>query len=701
MPAWLDLSASVGWRLLAVAAMAAVAVAIALAVPASTAAVMVSLILAATLAPTAAGLRRRGLSRSIAAAVAFVLGAAVVVTALLLLAAAIVPDAQALTAAIQHGLAAIRDHLEALGAPAGVWVLLDILAGSLRADLAPDPKALAGTLIDVVMLIVLGTFLTYFLLADGDLGWSSAMRRVQPWQAETVTADARRGLERVAWYVRRTVLFAVLDAVVTFGVLAALGVPLPAALAAVALVAGLVPYLGAIAGGAIVFLATLALAGGGPAVTVVLATLLAWLVAGRLLERTPMGSSVDVNPVLVLVAVPAGFGLLGVLGVMAALPLVVFGLALSRAVVTALGGPPGPDDIGPRAAGTDGVPPWLDRLAQWSWRGLVLAGLGWLVVVVVNRLPSVVAPMSLALVIAATLLPIVAALGRRGWNRGLAAGLAMVLATGVTVAACVAAVAVTAGSLGDIIDAAAAGAGRFDLEWLREAILALGSEVRVDVVGAFASSAALLLGIGLALVAAFFLLRDGPDWWFAATSHLAPGRREPLEAAGHRAVEILAGYMGGTAVISMFGALTSGLIMVVLGLPLALPIVVIGFFFGFVPYLGSFLTTAIAVLVTFALGTPSDMAVMLAFTVVFNIVQGNIVTPIVYGRGLALHPAVVLMAIPVGGELAGILGMFLVVPAAAVVAATWSLLPRAIDGSGLPDEVELPGRATGARVPAA
>ena len=36
-----------------------------------------------------------------------------------------------------------------------------------------------------------------------------------------------------------------------------------------------------------------------------------------------------------------------------------------------------------------------------------------------------------------------------------------------------------------------------------------------------------------------------------------------------------------------------------------------------------------------------------------------------------LHPAVVLLAIPAGGAVAGIAGMFLAVPFLAVVAATW------------------------------
>ena len=145
--------------------------------------------------------------------------------------------------------------------------------------------------------------------------------------------------------------------------------------------------------------------------------------------------------------------------------------------------------------------------------------------------------------------------------------------------------------------------------------------------------------------------------------------------------------MVGTAAISAFGGITSGLIMVVLGLPLALPITVIGFFAGFIPYIGSFITTALALLVTVALGSTTDVIVMLIFTVVFNIVQGNIVAPLVYGRAVSIHPAVVLLAIPAGGAIAGIAGMFLAVPVIGVVAATWRTALR-VFGTAPPDRNE-------------
>src|SRR4029077_18531638 len=146
-----------------------------------------------------------------------------------------------------------------------------------------------------------------------------------------------------------------------------------------------------------------------------------------------------------------------------------------------------------------------------------------------------------------------------------------------------------------------------------------------------------------------------------------------------RAFNVLGGYMLGTGAISVFGAATQFLIMTILGIPFALPLAVLAVFGGFIPYIGSLFTTALAFLVTVATGTPQDIAIMAIFTIVFNIVQGNIVAPIVYSRVGSIHPAVVLVAIPAGNEVAGVIGMFLVVPFLGVVAAVWRTVLRVLD----------------------
>jgi putative heme transporter len=120
--------------------------------------------------------------------------------------------------------------------------------------------------------------------------------------------------------------------------------------------------------------------------------------------------------------------------------------------------------------------------------------------------------------------------------------------------------------------------------------------------------------------------------------------------------------------------------MVVLGLPFALPLAVLALFAGFIPYVGGFIATTLAFFVAVSTGDTTDIVIMFIYTIVFNIIQGNFVTPLVYGKAVSLHPAIVLMAVPIGNALAGIVGMFLVVPVAGVIATTWRAVLQTIEG---------------------
>ncbi len=649
-----------------------------------TAAVLLSTLVAAVVAPAVAGLRERGVSRSIAAAIGLGAGAVGLVLTLVLLVVAIAPSVAEIVTAAVTGIRDIVDQLAELGAPGWITDALAALADSVRSLVSFNLAAVGQTAITVGTVGVLAFFLTYFLLQDGDRGWAWAMGLLSPWQAATVTQSAREGLGDVSRYVRRTAVLAAIDAIVISVVLTVLGIPLVAAMTALVFLAGFVPYLGAIAVTAMLALVSLTLVGPAAGLAVILAMGATSVIATRLLAGTSIGSSIDANPVIVVVAIPAATTLFGVLGLIAALPVTVFLLSVSKSIIVALGmGPAEPAGPATTDAGWS-VPIWLDRLAQWSWRALVVFGVGWVIVQLIVQVPSIVVPAVLAVVIAATILPIVRWLMRAGWSRSAAAAAATIGTTVAVIVAFVASIAWTIRPMRDILDTALQGATNLHLDWLADAVGELSTTLTIDVGGLLGSLLAFVLSVILWMLLTFFFLRDGPTVWGAFTGRLAELRRQRLDRAGDRAVSVLAGYMGGTAVISAFGGVTSGLIMVLLGLPLALPIAVLSFFGGFIPYIGSFLSTALAFLVAVAVGTTSDIVIMGVYTVVFNLVQGSGIAPIVYGKALSLHPAVVLLAVPIGGAVAGILGMFLVVPIAAIISATWRLVIETIEADDAP-----------------
>ena len=668
VPRWLERLASFGWRVLAVVALGFVLMTVAVELATVTASVIVALIAAVALAPVVFGLRRRGAGSTRAAAFACLLALVVLALAIVLVAVAFVPHLPAVRSAVVEGVQELRADLVAIGLPEFVIEGYDRFVAAISDVIAVDPAALVAPILTIGTVGILGGFLTFFVLSDGDDFWAWAMRAMSPRQATTVTASATAGLVRLSRYLRRTALLASIDAVTTLGVLLVIGVPIAGPLAVVTFVGGLIPYLGAVISATIVVLATLAYVGPVAALVVLTVIVATGIVADRLLAGTTLGRGVDVHPLLVLVAIPTGAALFGVIGLIALLPVTVFLLAVGGSVGVALG-MPGPGERH-RRAGAGGVPLWLERLAQWSWRGLVLIGLIWLLIRISIELPGIVIPAVLAGVLAATLVPVTNRLRSIGWPVGRAAGVTAAGASLVVGGALVVTIAFSVGPFSEIVATAIEGADETRVELVRATVADIGSTLVANLEPMVRGLLGALFIVVLALLITYFLLRDGGALWQRVLARIEESRRSRVDAIGRHAVQILGGYMTGTALISLFGAVTSALIMVLLGLPLAVPIGVLTFFGGFIPYIGSFVTTAMATLVAIAVGTTADVIVLLIYTVVFNIVQGNFVTPLVYGRTMSLHPAVILLAIPAGGEIAGLLGMFLVVPFVAILAAT-------------------------------
>jgi predicted PurR-regulated permease PerM len=362
--------------------------------------------------------------------------------------------------------------------------------------------------------------------------------------------------------------------------------------------------------------------------------------------------------------------LAGVVGLVAAVPVTAF-LLVTWDAVRAIVEP----DTPPELPGL--VPAWLDRMAQFSWRLLVVFGFIALLLLILTTIPLVVLPIIFALILAATLEPLTEILIRRGQPRGRAA-IAAVSATflaiaGVMILAVIALVD-QAPELGrTVTDGAESASESLDgnLDLATDAV-ATGARATVETIVNLGQTfgMVILVSVVSALLALYFL-RDGGQVWSWVVSHLRVGVRDDVQAAGSRAFNVLGGYMLGTGLISLVGAGSQWVIMVLLGLPLATPVFVLAFFLGYIPYIGSFIATLIAFLIAVAVGSNTDIVIMFIWTIVFNLVQGNVVAPLVYGKTVHIHPAIVLVAIPAGSALAGIMGMFIIVPVLGVVAVSW------------------------------
>ncbi|HEX5621784.1 MAG TPA: AI-2E family transporter [Solirubrobacteraceae bacterium] len=173
-------------------------------------------------------------------------------------------------------------------------------------------------------------------------------------------------------------------------------------------------------------------------------------------------------------------------------------------------------------------------------------------------------------------------------------------------------------------------------------------------------------GVVLIVVLTFFFVKDGDSIWNWLVELFYEERQDTIREAGSRSWAALSAYVQGVFLVATIDAVLIGAGLLILGVPVAMPLIVLTFLAAFFPIVGAFTAGAAAVLVALvANGLPTAIAI-LAIIVAVQQLEGNVFYPIVVGRKLALHPVGILLALAVGGVLGGVAGAFLAMPVVAV-----------------------------------
>ncbi|MFK0090084.1 AI-2E family transporter [Pseudomonas sp. NPDC090755] len=198
-----------------------------------------------------------------------------------------------------------------------------------------------------------------------------------------------------------------------------------------------------------------------------------------------------------------------------------------------------------------------------------------------------------------------------------------------------------------------------------------------DIVGVILSQATAsglaLLGwlanLVLIPVVSFYLLRDW-DLMMAKIRSLLPRQREArVVALAGECHEVLGAFVRGQLLVMLaLGVIyASGLMLV--GLELGLLIGLLAGLAAIVPYMGFIIgigAAMIAGLFQFG-GDPYPLLGIAAVFMVGQALEGMVLTPLLVGDRIGLHPVAVIFAILAGGELFGFTGVLLALPVAAVI----------------------------------
>ena len=179
----------------------------------------------------------------------------------------------------------------------------------------------AGAVLNGVLAVVTVLFLTLFLLLDLPRICELALRQMRPETRERATAVGQAVHRSVGGYVAGNLLISVVAFLVTLVSLMVLSVPYAIALAMLLAVFDLIPLVGATIGSAIVILATLATTGTSEALVMLAVIVVYQQIENHLLQPLVYGRTVQLSPLVAMLAVLSGAALLGLVGALVAIPI--------------------------------------------------------------------------------------------------------------------------------------------------------------------------------------------------------------------------------------------------------------------------------------------------------------------------------------------------------------------------------------------
>lgn len=338
------------------------------------------------------------------------------------------------------------------------------------------------------------------------------------------------------------------------------------------------------------------------------------------------------------------------------------------------------------------APHWLRVVAGWSWRTLVVVAAVALVFWAMTRVLMVFVAVFLALVFTAVLRPLVN-VASRIMPRGLATALSILLSIlliaglftwiGFSVAG-------EWGKLGEQFNTGIATILDFlessplhltitndDVErWLeqgQEWIARNSGEIASQALSGAGSVAVVFGTLALAIFCTVFFLTSGRSMWHWFLNQLPARFRDTWLVGGDAAWYTFSGYTRGTVIVAAADGVLALIVLLVLGVPLAAPLAVLVFIGAFIPLIGAPAAMVVAMIVALAAnGILSAVLVGVAIALIGQF-EGHVLTPLVMGKQVALHPVVVALSVTTGTLVFGILGAVIAVP---IVSVAWAVFSR-------------------------
>lgn len=164
----------------------------------------------------------------------------------------------------------------------------------------------------------------------------------------------------------------------------------------------------------------------------------------------------------------------------------------------------------------------------------------------------------------------------------------------------------------------------------------------------------------------FFMLLEGPSLVDRSLQLLPEGRRARWRQVGHDIYRTVGGYVTGNLLISLIAGVAYGIVLVIVGVPYPVALGFLVALLDLIPLAGATLAGVIVVLVALVTSTTAAI-VMIVFVGLYQLVENHVLQPVIYARTVQLSPLIVLLAVLIGSQVAGVLGALAAIPVASAL----------------------------------
>lgn len=166
----------------------------------------------------------------------------------------------------------------------------------------------------------------------------------------------------------------------------------------------------------------------------------------------------------------------------------------------------------------------------------------------------------------------------------------------------------------------------------------------------------------------FFFLKDWKHHTGRAMSLLPAPLQPPITAKLAQIDRTLSAYVRGVLTVATILAVVYSVALSVLGVPLGLLIGVLAGYAYVVPFMSTIIGISLGVIFSLLEFHGWEQVLMvIGVFIVGNLIESFLLTPRIVGDSLGLSPIAVILAVMIGGNLFGFLGVLLALPTAAVL----------------------------------